>query len=579
MGNQNCMIVFNRKTSLLILAILLLGCGVRFYGLGFGLPHTQCRPDEDTIIHIALGFFSGDLNPHYFFYPTLYMYLLYTIYYGYFFVRLQFGSSFAELLTEIAFHPNILYLISRGVAALFGALTVVMVYLIAKQTCDKRTAGIASFFMSIAYLHVRDSHFGTTDTVMTFLITCAMYYILQCYHRRSIRHYLLAGIFTGLATSTKYGSMMLIIPMLLAHFGTYTAATESTLSSRMIKAITKPHFWVYGVTAILSFFLCSPFILLDFKTFLQHFFFQVDHIILQEQREHFLLRGWWYHLRYTLPYGMGWGMFLTSLIGIGIHGKKETKMAIILYAFPLVYYLVGGRGFVTFVRYMIPVVPFLCIASATCILKITRILRQVCPRKYLLTVLIIIVAVQPGYNVLRVDQLLSRKDNRVIAAEWICQNLPSGNTIYQTGSVYGQVQLPLSRETLQQKYEEAFKSGSNAGLLRIQIESLKNTDQYIGYHLWMQNIEEIESKAVTPPEYIILQESPLGMYGKISDAVRKLIDTQYTLIQAFEVFEEQSSFYWYDQMDAFYLPFVGFRSVIRPGPDLYIYKHHTVESN
>ena len=57
---------------------------MRFWGIEFGLPHTQCRPDESFIVSIALHFLSGDLNPPFFYYPSFYMYVLSGLYACYF---------------------------------------------------------------------------------------------------------------------------------------------------------------------------------------------------------------------------------------------------------------------------------------------------------------------------------------------------------------------------------------------------------------------------------------------------------------------------------------------------------------
>src|SRR6187397_3705279 len=60
------------RTAVLLGLILVAGTVARFWGLGFGLPHPNCRPDEGAIASIAGGLFHGDLNPHSFNYPALF---------------------------------------------------------------------------------------------------------------------------------------------------------------------------------------------------------------------------------------------------------------------------------------------------------------------------------------------------------------------------------------------------------------------------------------------------------------------------------------------------------------------------
>ncbi len=61
-------------------ALLLLAAGLRFTGLSWGLPDVDTRPDEITMIRIALQCGTGDLNPHVFFYPSLLGYVLFGCY-------------------------------------------------------------------------------------------------------------------------------------------------------------------------------------------------------------------------------------------------------------------------------------------------------------------------------------------------------------------------------------------------------------------------------------------------------------------------------------------------------------------
>src|SRR5262245_16854319 len=57
----------------LILAIALI---VRLVGITFGLPFVHARPDELLVISRVLQFFTTSLNPDFFDYPHLYLYLL-----------------------------------------------------------------------------------------------------------------------------------------------------------------------------------------------------------------------------------------------------------------------------------------------------------------------------------------------------------------------------------------------------------------------------------------------------------------------------------------------------------------------
>ena len=56
-------------------AILMLGACLRFFPIWFGLTYQYSRPDETEAVGHALGMLGGDLNPHFFHWPSLTFYL------------------------------------------------------------------------------------------------------------------------------------------------------------------------------------------------------------------------------------------------------------------------------------------------------------------------------------------------------------------------------------------------------------------------------------------------------------------------------------------------------------------------
>jgi hypothetical protein len=152
---------FFRNFDPLLLLILFVAAIARYWAINFEC----CRPDEEGVVRIALGFFSGDLNPHYFNWPTFYMYVVFGFYALYFMVGRLFGYYSSSVVPIEAFNsdPTNFFLITRVISAFLGTATVFIVYKIAERLFDRKTALISSLFLSLAYLHVRDSHFGVTD--------------------------------------------------------------------------------------------------------------------------------------------------------------------------------------------------------------------------------------------------------------------------------------------------------------------------------------------------------------------------------------------------------------------------------
>jgi 4-amino-4-deoxy-L-arabinose transferase-like glycosyltransferase len=206
--------------NLWLVLILAAGFLVRVWGLDFGLPYLEARPDESTIIRHTMAFFSGDPNPHFFNYPSLYLYLLFAAYLSYFLIGRGFGffSSPDDLIARFIHDPYNIFLIDRALSVFFGTATILVVFYLARRLWGRRTALVAALFMALAYLHARDSHFGTTDAAMVFLALTAMLFIVRARQEGSEKNYLLAGLLTGLAASTKYNAVLLVLPLATAHF-------------------------------------------------------------------------------------------------------------------------------------------------------------------------------------------------------------------------------------------------------------------------------------------------------------------------------------------------------------------------
>jgi 4-amino-4-deoxy-L-arabinose transferase-like glycosyltransferase len=185
----------------ILVAIVLVGAILRFTGIAFGLPQTQARPDESRILNIALRIAAGDLNPHYFVYPTLYMYLLAGV--------IKAGSlvpGTADFRTAGLEH---FLVYGRCFTAALGTLTIVPVYMLARRLRDRWCGVIAAAISSVAFLHVRDSHFGTLDVPMAFGVVTGLVLLLES--DRGMRWVAAAGATIGLATSIKYNAALLML--------------------------------------------------------------------------------------------------------------------------------------------------------------------------------------------------------------------------------------------------------------------------------------------------------------------------------------------------------------------------------
>ena len=250
--------------------------------------------------------------------------------------------------------------------------------------------------------------------------------------------------------------------------------------------------------------------------------------------------GWTHHLTWTLRYGVGVPLMAASLAGLITSGYEDWRRTLLLCAFPIAYYWVAGDSRWVFARYMVPVVPFLCLFAAVAIVWVGRHItytKRGVPRALITAGLTAVVVAPSASRLFQFDRLVARTDSRVVAAQWVHEHVPTGSSILQNGSVYGKTQ-----------FDETYR-----------------------YEEWNEIQVPADAFARTRPDWIILHESPLGRY--VEQSVSMLVRTQYELL---EYVQGSGSVYAgnvFDLQDALYVPYADFRDVSRPGPDIRIYRN------
>ncbi|MFC2023347.1 ArnT family glycosyltransferase, partial [Chloroflexota bacterium] len=217
-----------RVEHFLLAGILLIGLSVRLWGVDFGLPYLY-HPDEPRRVAIAQDMFkTGDLNPRFLRYPTLFIYvnaLAYVPYYQ-FGKLLGFFDSPAEILPPVVLTTGLgqaplpsAILMGRLISVLFGVATIGLVFLIGKRLHDKPWVGLlAALMVAVSPTNVADSRYVTPDTSLAFLILVVVWASLRILQQGKSIDYIVAGCAAGLAASSKYpGALAMVVPM-AAHF-------------------------------------------------------------------------------------------------------------------------------------------------------------------------------------------------------------------------------------------------------------------------------------------------------------------------------------------------------------------------
>nr|MBA3641562.1 glycosyltransferase family 39 protein [Acidobacteriota bacterium] len=410
-----------------LILILLAGAVLRFVPIWFGLPYPQARPDEEVAIGLALKVLEGDLNPHFFHWPSLTFYLFAAVLGAADWVRALFGADAAMTFSVHA-------LLTRGTIALCGTIAILVLFRLGRRIAGDVVGLLAAAFLAIALLHVRESHFAMTDVLMTLLLWTSLTFLVAAALADRPRTLVCAwaGLAGGLATSTKYNAGAVAIAMVATQIIWIWQRPSSALSWRMWMPSV-----VFGAVFLASFVAGTPYAVLDYSKFIEDLRYDFTHLS-GGHNDIYLGRGWIYHATHSLPYGAGIATCAAALVGVWPFVRRHRRAAIVLGSFAVPFYLAVGSGYTVFFRYVLPLIPLICLLGAFGVVAASRWLadRAQVPHARVFA-LVCAIAIGPGlvYSIW-FDVLLARTDTRVLAGEWLTPRLADGATLHDSGGPY-----------------------------------------------------------------------------------------------------------------------------------------------
>ncbi len=519
----------NRRMALALFIVLALAALLRVWGVGFGLPYAfEARPDEREIVHTTVKFFEGNLRPLRFSYPGLFYYMLYLCYWVLVAVGVLTGTIQGpyDLRYLYVAGPAALHVTARLLSAAFGVATVFVVWRMGRRCFGRRTGFIAALFLAIAYLHGRDSHFGVTDVALTFFVAAAHLPVLSILAGRGRKAYLLAGLLSGLGTSTKYNAALLAAPVFVAHVLGGAAHRWRALA-------------LAGVVCVVAYLATSPYTIIEWQEFWGDLRFE---LFVHGKQGHGVDAGlgWWRHLAVSLRYGLGLPMCLAALAGAVWLAVRRPRLAGVLLAFPVVYYLVLGPRRTVFVRYVLPLLPSLCLFAAY---FVSRLAARLARSRQTVCLLLLCAIVSPSLvRLIQFDEFVSRLDTRNIAAMWLNRCMRPGQHAVWLGT----------------------KWVLGAPTIELQARRRASTVVYLA----------ADGRAfddVDPDFVVVCSHRVLDTYCRPPKEIEERLKANYVLVREYDPQGAEMYRDVYDVQDAFFTPYAGFRGVSRPGPAVRLY--------
>ena len=434
---------------------LVLGAALvlRFWALGHGLPYSP-SVDEPEIAERALNMMrSGSLSPHPFYdYPTLYMYVQLVTYVA----RFLIGALNGQWNSVGAIDSSTFYVWGRAVTALFGTATVLLVFQ-AGMRWGARHALLAAGLLAVMPLHVQSSHYILADTPATFFIMLTLLLSLSAHERGTRVAFAWAGAAAGFAAATKYnGGIALLMPLLAC------LMTPRAKDSRLSCALA------IVAASLAAFLLGAPYSVLDLPNFLNGFARLAVHFKVGAPPAEAPLITYIKHLVIQFGYPallLAIAGFILAVVRI-VKGPGRVRWAVLL-VMPLAqFYMISGQQIV-FARYLLPMVPMLCLLAATAVVSGVSLLRRYeiprAPRAALIAALTAAALAHPAYASIQFDRLIGRRDTTQMAYEWITHNIAPGSfVVVETRKML--LPPPFKSENIAQLRYQTYEDYRNRGV-------------------------------------------------------------------------------------------------------------------
>lgn len=406
--------------SLAVAGLLAGALALRLWGIKWGLPFTYNLDERRHFVPTAVGYFSGDLNPHYQLNPPGYSYVTAAVY------ALWFHSADAVRATY-ANDPTEAFLVARVTSAVLGTAAVGLTYLAGARLLGRPVGLLAGALLAVAYMPTFYAHQAINDAPTLAPVALSLFGAARALRRGNLLDYAIAGLGAGLAAGFKYNAGIVLLA--------FVAAAAVQLADRDRRRAFGG-LAVGGIAAAVGFLLADPYAVLDASTFRDALRFLVDYNARERLVGETQTSGWAYYA-WTLTWGLGWIPLLLAVAGAVMLVWRDRRAALVLVPIAVLFFVYMGSQGRYFGRYMLPMFPVLCLLAAYAGVQLATWMSTRWPR-LAVPVAVSIVAIALGQGLvtsIHSDVILARKDTRTQLREWMEANVPPRSRIVMEPTV------------------------------------------------------------------------------------------------------------------------------------------------
>ncbi|MCM8767178.1 MAG: glycosyltransferase family 39 protein [Candidatus Omnitrophica bacterium] len=365
------------------------------------------HPDEENILKSISNMKPEkfDFNPHFFEYPSFYIYTIAAVLKILSFLKLIYITSDISFYFENPDQIAKFYLFGRLITLIFAVLTIFLLCEISEKI--KKGSYLITFFLILfSPLFFINSTYMTVDIPMLFWSILSIFFLIVYFENLKEKFLFLSSMSIGFATGTKYPAIIFwfLIPIILL------------LKNLSMKEFLKKSIISFFIT-IISFFITTPYSIFSFNEFKKDFLYQ------------YTTRGTPNFLFFTsnlkniiedliLINGKFITIFFASIFVFSLFKLKKQIFIIYIGLFLYFLLLLTTSGF-KYARYYLPLYPFIILISSHTIKEIEKIRKL----KFLIYFVFISVISLNLLKTVSIIQLRLSEDTRIISAHYIDKNL------------------------------------------------------------------------------------------------------------------------------------------------------------
>lgn len=403
-----------RTTWLAVIGLTLLALLVNAWGIPKNLPYMHEVDEQQQIERTVRMATTGNLNPEWFGNPgSTLLYPMTAVY------RLVFGPD-SQSAYEQNFWP--FNVIGRAISALYAILVVPLIFLIGRKTYGDIPGLIGAFLYIFYLIAVIHAQLIRTDSAGALFGLIALWRILEVDEQPSWRNQILAGLAVGLALSSRFFTAPLGLLLVAVDLLWWFRAPEKR-NTLWLPAL------VGLVMAPVGFALTTPYFILDFQG-------AITSLRIAGRSTHAGADGLsrpqnlaWYTTQ-AIPQILTWPQYLLAIAGAGIVVARRRRRELLVLGYLVLFLITITLHALHWARWLIPVLPVMSLLVGVAIAWLAeRFFNTRRAQTGFILVAVVLLAAWPAYQVILHDIRDSKPGTRVVAREWMIENIPAGSRI------------------------------------------------------------------------------------------------------------------------------------------------------